>query len=62
MIAARTVSETVSESGGGAMKNCGGLKQIIIDFTEEFATLLALHRTFHVAARRPYQPKSLSKI
>jgi hypothetical protein len=48
-----TVSETVSKRGGGVVKNSGGLKQIVIDFTGAFAILLASDRTFHVAARRP---------
>jgi hypothetical protein len=46
-----TVSQTVSERGGGAVKNSGGLKQIVIDFTGDFAILLASERMFQVAAR-----------
>ena len=46
-----TVSESASERHGGVVKNSGELGQIVIDFTGDFAILLALHRTFHVAAR-----------
>src|ERR1017187_5490704 len=47
-----TVSESASERDGGVVKNSGELKQIVIDFTGDFAILLALHRTFQVAERR----------
>src|ERR1019366_1012686 len=46
-----TVSQTVSERGGGAVKNSGGVKQIFFDFTGDFAILLASERMFQVAAR-----------
>ena len=35
-----TVSEIVSEQGGRAVKNSGGLKQIVLDFIGDFAILL----------------------
>src|ERR1017187_7568491 len=47
-----TVSESASERHGGAVKNSGELGQIVIDFTGDFAILLALHRTFQVAERQ----------
>jgi hypothetical protein len=46
------VSESVSESIERVVKNCGGLKRIVIDFTGVFAILLALNRMFQVAERR----------
>jgi hypothetical protein len=39
------------------VRNGCELKQIVIDFTGDFDILLALHRTFHVAARRSYHGK-----
>jgi hypothetical protein len=50
-----TVSETASESIERAVKNCGELGQIVIDFTGVFAILSALNWMFQVAAQRPYQ-------
>jgi hypothetical protein len=46
-----TVSETVSESIARAVKNSGELKQIILDFTGDFAIFLTLNHAFQVAAR-----------
>jgi hypothetical protein len=37
---ADTVSEFVSEMGGGAVKNSDELKQIVLDFIGDFAILL----------------------
>jgi len=36
---AGTVSEIVSQMGGGVMKNSDGLKQIVLDFIGDFAIL-----------------------
>ena len=47
-----TVSEIVSKRAGGVVKNTSGLKQIIIDFTGDFAILSESDRTFQVAARQ----------
>jgi hypothetical protein len=47
-----TVSETVSESIARAVKNSGELKQIILDFTGDFAIFLTLNHAFQVAERR----------
>jgi hypothetical protein len=46
-----TGSETVSESIARAVKNSGELKQIILDFTGDFAIFLTLNHAFQVAAR-----------
>jgi hypothetical protein len=43
---------TVSESIERAVKNSGELKQIILDFTGDFAILLTLNRAFQVAEQR----------
>jgi hypothetical protein len=56
-----TVSETVSAEGGGAVENSGELNQIVVDFTGDFAILLALHRTLQVAAQRPYLKIGIAK-
>ena len=51
-----TVSQTVSENSAGVMKNSGELAQIVVDFTGDFAILLALHRMLQVAARQTPPP------
>jgi hypothetical protein len=55
-----TVSDTVSAKPERAVKNSGELDWINLGFTGEFVNLLALHRTFQVAARRPCQLRTVS--
>jgi hypothetical protein len=41
-----TVSEIVSQRGGGVVKNSGELNQIVIDFIGVFAIFVVSDRTF----------------
>ena len=57
-----TVSETVSEKCKIAVKNCGGLARITIEFTSKMPIFPLLNRALQVAARLdpPTTPTTLS--